>query len=76
MTPKVRTLAKLKSRQAQFSRKEIESLVRSVKDREKKEGRIYPNLLGGREIDRMAGKPLNLEEWTTFHEIYGTLHRR
>ena len=52
------------------TKKDIEKLVQEVLEREKREGFTYPNLLGGRKIDKMFGRELTIEEWTDFHELY------
>ena len=53
--------------------KTITELVRRVIERERVENRTYPNYIGGREIDRMFGHPLTLDEWTEFHKVYNKL---
>ena len=53
---------------------DIKKLVKEVIDREKRVGLSYPNLLGGRKIDKMFGRNLTHEEWTDFHELYNKIN--
>jgi len=47
-----------------------QKLIKKVLEREKAEGRSWPNNLGGREIDKIFGRELNPEEWLDFNLGY------
>lgn len=49
----------------------IKELVKKIKVIEKKENRI----VGGREIDKIFGMVLDLENWTDFHYEYNSYLR-
>ena len=53
---------------------QIEDLVKKVIEIEKQRKLKYPNLLGGRAIDELYGKPLTLDEWLEFHKLYRQLN--
>lgn len=48
----------------------IEFLVNQVKKIENENNMVYPNLIGGRDIEKLYGKKLNIDEWTEFHRVY------
>jgi hypothetical protein len=49
---------------------EMAKLAKKVFEKEKADGRKYPNLLGKLEIENIFKKKLSSEEWINFHREY------